>query len=164
MDLVTPGVGLIFWTGLIFGLLLFILAKFVWKPISTALDNRSKHIEESLKAADMAREEMKTLKSDNERILSEARAERDKILLDARSVKDNIISEAKSQAAAEVKIIMQKAKEDVNAMKEAAFEDIKNQVLSLSLAVAEKVLREELSDTKRQEKLVEELLKDTNLN
>ena len=107
---------------------------------------------------------MKTLKSDNERILTEARAERDKILLDERSVKNNIINEAKSQAAAEVKNIMQKAKEDVNAMKDAAFEDIKNQVLSLSLAVAEKVLREELSETKRQEKLDEELLKDTNLN
>ncbi len=164
MDLVTPGIGLIFWTGLIFGMLLFILAKFVWKPISSALDNRSKHIEESLKAADMAREEMKSLKADNEKILAEARAERDKMLLDARNMKENIISEAKNEAATEVKNLMKKAQNDVNAMKEAAFEDIKNQVLDLSIAVAEKILREELSDAKKQEKLVEELLKDTNLN
>ncbi len=164
MDIITPGIGLIFWTTVIFGLLLLVLRLIAWKPIAKALNNRSENIDEALKSAELAREEMKNLKANNEIIMAEARTERDKMLAEARNIKEKIISEAKSEASEEVKEIIEKAKKDVNAMKAAAFEDIKNQVLDLSVAVAEKVLKEELKDMKKQEKLVEDLIKDANLN
>ncbi len=164
MDLITPGIGLTFWTALIFGILLLILKFFVWKPISGALDKRNKGIEDALQAAEQAREEMKNLKADNERILAEASSERDNILLEAKSMKEEILNEARNEAIGQAKEILKKTQKDVASMKAAAFEDIKNQVLALSIAIAEKILREELKDTGKQEKLVEELVNKTNLN
>lgn len=164
MDLITPGIGLTFWTALIFGMLLLILKFFVWKPISGALEKRNKGIDDALLAAEQAREEMKNLKADNERVLAEARTERDNILLEARNMKEEILKEAKNEASSQAKEILEKSRKDVTSMKAAAFEDIKNQVLDLSIAVAEKVLREELKDIGKQEKLVDELINKTNLN
>lgn len=164
MDLVTPGIGLIFWTTMIFGILLLVLRKAAWKPISNAIDKRSQSIDDALKAAEKAREEMKNLKADNERILAEARTERDKMLIEARDMKEKIIGEAKAEANIEVQALMSRAKVEVENIKAAAIENIRNQVIDLSLAVAEKVLKAELKDYKRQEKLVEDLIKDANLN
>ncbi len=164
MDLVTPGIGLIFWTTIIFSTVLLILRLTAWKPIVRSLNERSNSIDQALKSADQAREEMKALKSSNEKILLEAKGERDKLLAEARIMKDSIISDAKSQANEEVKTLIANAKLEVENMKSAAFEDIKNQVIELSVAVAEKVLREELKDINRQERLVEDMIKQANLN
>ncbi len=164
MDLLTPGIGLIFWAGIIFLFLLFILKKFAWKPINESINNRNKSIEDALKQADIAREEMKQLKADNEKILSEARLERDKMLQDANKMKEKIIGQAKGEAQKEVDKIKKNATAEIEAQKTAAMQEIRNQVLDLSLVVAEKLVRKELSSSSEQERLVEDLLKDIKLN
>jgi len=164
MDLVTPGIGLVFWTGIIFAILLFVLTKFAWKPINKMITNRNQSIEDALKQADLAREEMKQLKADNERILSEARLERDKMLQDAKEMKNKIIGEAKGEAQKEVEKVKKAATAEIEAQKAAAMEEIRNQVLDLSVLVAEKVIRKELKSTNEHEKFVDDLLKDVKLN
>jgi len=164
MDLVTPGIGLIFWTGLIFLFLLFVLTKFAWKPINKMISERNQSIEDALNLAEKAREEMKQLKSDNDKIMAEARLERDKMMKEAREIKDQIVSEAKNEAIKEVDKVKKAAAMEISAQKAAAMEEIRNQVLDLSVIVAEKVLRRELSSNSDNEKLVDDLLKDVKFN
>jgi F-type H+-transporting ATPase subunit b len=164
MDLVTPGIGLIFWTGIIFAILLFLLTKFAWKPISKMISARNQSIEDALNQAELAREEMKKLQSDNEKILAEARVERDKMLHEARNLKDQIVGEAKGEAKKEVEKIKKAATAEIQAQKSAAMEEIRNQVLELSVLVAEKVIRKELKSSVEHEKLIDDLLKDVKLN
>ena len=164
MDLVTPGIGLIFWTGLIFAILLFLLAKFAWKPINKSISDRNQSIEDALNQAALAKEEMKQLKSDNEKILAEARLERDNMLKDAKEIKEKIIAEAKGEAVKEVEKVKKSASLEIAAQKSAALEEIRNQVLDLSVLVAEKVIRKELKTSTDHENLVDDLLKDVKLN
>ena len=164
MELVNPGIGLIFWTGIIFALLLFILSKFAWKPINNMISKRNQSIEDALNQAELAREDMKKLQADNEKIFAEARVERDKILSEAREVKDQIVGQAKDEARTEVDKIRKAASQDIIAQKTAAMDEIKNQVLDLSVLVAEKVIRKELKSTPQHEQLIDDLLKDVKLN
>ncbi len=164
MDLVTPGIGLIFWTGLIFAVLLFVLTKFAWKPINNMISKRSQSIEDALNQAEIAREEMKQLQADNEKIFAEARIERDKMMQEAREIKDQIVGKAKDEARTEVDKIKKAASQEIKAQKIAAMEDIRNQVLDLSVLVAEKVIRKELETSPAQEQLIDDLLKDVKLN
>ncbi len=164
MDLVTPGLGLVFWTGITFLILLFILRKFAWKPILGAVSERENSIKNALLEADKARQEMQNLKSDNEKILKEARAERDAMLKDAREMKNNVISEAKDEAKAQANKIIEQAKTTIQNEKLAAITDLKNQVADLSIDIAEKVLKEQLSNKDKQEKLVESMLNEVKLN
>ncbi len=164
MELVTPEIGLIFWTTITFVILLFLLAKFAWRPILNAVKNREESIREALASADKAREEMAQLKSDNEQILREARAERDSILRDAREIKEKMIAEAKGTAAAEADRLVEQAKEMIENQKMAAITDLKNQVASMSIDIAEKILRKQLENKENQVTLVEEQLKDFKLN
>ena len=143
MDLVTPDVGLLFWTFISFAVLFFILKKFAWKHIVGAVDNREKSILDALASAEKAKKEMENLTADNERILKEARAEREK------ATADNMII---------------KAQEAINNEKKSAMADLKNQVASLSVDIAEKVVKEELSNKEKQLKLVEDMLDDATLN
>ena len=164
MDLITPGFGLVFWTAITFLLLLVILKKFAWKPILGAVSEREDSIKNALLEADKARQEMENLKSDNEKILKEARAERDAMLKDAREIKNNMITEAKDEAKAQANKLMEQAKVSIQNEKSAAIADIKKQVASLSIDIAEKVVKEELSSESKQLKLVEDMLKDVKLN
>jgi len=164
MDLVTPGIGLIFWTGIIFAFLLFILTKFAWKPINKMISARSQSIEDALNQAEKAREEMKQLQAGNEKIIAEARLERDKMMREAKELKDQIVAEAKSEAQREVEKLKKSAALEITAQKSAAMEEMRNQVLDLSVIVAEKVLRRELKSKPDNEKLVDELLKDVKFN
>jgi F-type H+-transporting ATPase subunit b len=164
MDLVTPNIGLIFWTTIIFIVLLLILSKAAWKPISKMINKRNQSIEDALNMAETAREEMKSLQASNEKILVEARMERDNLIKEAREIKDQIISQAKDEAIKEVNKIKKAAETEIENQKFAALEDIKNQVLDLSVAVAEKVLRQELKNPGSQEELVNDLLKEIKLN
>ncbi len=164
MDLVTPGIGLIFWTTIIFLTLLIVLAKVVWKPINKAINKRSQSIEDALKQAEIAREEMKALQANNEKIMDEARAERDKMLKEAREIKDQIVAQAKTEAAKEAAKVMAEAEQKRDAMMVAAMADLKNQVLDLSIAVAEKVVRKQISTTSEQEMLVNDLVKEIKFN
>jgi F-type H+-transporting ATPase subunit b len=162
--MITFDPGLIIWTTIIFTLLLIVLKKFAWKPILSAVDERNKSIEDALKAADKAKEEMALLNTDNERILSEARIERDVLLKEAREMKDKIVNEAKDQANAEADKILFSTKEQINNEKMKAITELKNQVAEISIDIAEKILKSELSDKNKQKELISEALKSTKLN
>jgi F-type H+-transporting ATPase subunit b len=157
-------VGLFFWQSLLFIALILLLKKFAWGPILTAVEEREDGIKDALEAAEKAKSEMQALNADNERILTEARTERDALLKDAREVKDKIINGAKEQANSEADKILTSAKEQINNEKLKAITELKNTVATLSIDIAEKVLRSELSDRKKQEDLVENALKETELN
>jgi F-type H+-transporting ATPase subunit b len=164
MELVKPEFGLIFWMLVSFLIVLFILGKFAWKPILKALKERETSIEDALRSADKAREAMENLKADNEKLLSEARAERERMLREARDTKDAIINEAKGKATTEANRLLQMAREAINNEKQAAITELKNQVATLSIEIAEKILREQLKDTEKQKQLAEKYLKEVKLN
>lgn len=164
MELVTPGIGLIFWTTLTFIILLVILKKAAWTPILSVVKERETSIKDALASAEKAREEMASLQADNERILKEARAERDEMLKEARDMKSNIISEAKNSAKDEADKIITAAKQVIENEKAAAISELKNSVGALSIDIAEKVLKSELKDAEKQNAFISEMLKDVKLN
>jgi len=164
MELVKPSIGLIFWMAVSFSIILFILKKFAWKPILGMIKEREESIENALAAAEKAKEEMKALQSNNERILAEARAERDALLKEARELKDKLIAEAKTTATKEGERLLAIARENIQNEKMAAITELKNQVATLSIEIAEKILKSELSSDEKQKTLVNTLLKDVNLN
>lgn len=164
MELVNPGIGLIFWMALSFGLLLFILGKFVWPPIMKALHEREKNIELALHEADKAREEMKQLMFTNEQMMLEAKEERDKLIGEARQIRESLIEDARAKAAEEASRMIENARERIHFEKLAAITELKNQIANLSIEIAEKVLKKELSDPAKQEEMVRESLKEINLN
>ena len=164
MELVTPEIGLIFWTTIVFLLLLIVLKKYAWKPILAAVDERNKSIEDALKAADKAKKEMLALNTDNEQILIQAKKERDALLKEGREIKDNIIAEAKDKSKIEAEKILTTAKEQINNEKMKAITELKNQVAEISIDIAEKILKSELSDKNKQKELIAEALKSNELN
>jgi F-type H+-transporting ATPase subunit b len=164
MDLVTPDVGLLIWTFISFAVLFFVLKKFAWKHIVGAVDNREKSILDALASAENAKKEMENLTADNERILKEARAERETLIKEARDLKNKMISDAKEEAKATADHMITKAQEAINNEKKSAMADLKNQVASLSLEIAEKVVKDELTNRDKQLKLVEDMLDDATLN
>jgi F-type H+-transporting ATPase subunit b len=163
MELVTPELGLVFWTTISFLVLFFLLAKFAWKPIMTAIDERERFIEDALLKAEAAKEEMSRLTNENDALLKQARAERDVILHDAKKLKDQIVSDAKEAAHTEGARMIELARVEINNQKAIAMADVKNQVASLSLEIAEKVLKQQLADQHKQDELVSQLLKEVKL-
>ncbi|MFD0792669.1 F0F1 ATP synthase subunit B [Mucilaginibacter litoreus] len=163
MELVTPEIGLVFWTTVSFLVLFFILAKFAWKPIMGAIDDRERSIEDALLKAEAAKEEMSRLTNENEVLLKQARAERDQILSEAKKIKDNIIAEAKEAAHTEGARQIELARIEINNQKAIAMADVKNQVAELSIQVAEKILQTQLQDQQKQDELVAQLLKEVKL-
>ncbi|QQL50081.1 F0F1 ATP synthase subunit B [Mucilaginibacter ginkgonis] len=160
MELVTPSIGLVFWTLLSFVILLIILRKFAWKPILGAVTERERTIETALLQAESAKEEMARLTNENEQLIKEARAERDLILKEARQIKDQIINDAKGAAEAEGARMIEKARLEINNEKAIALASVKTQVAQLSIDIAEKVLRKEFEDKQEQDALVADLLKE----
>ena len=164
MDLITPSVGLIFWTAVVFIILLVLLRSLAWKPILSAVKEREQSIEDALNAAKKAKEEMALLNAQNEKIMKEARAERDAILKEAREMKENIINEAKNAAAVEGNKLIENAKTAIQNEKSAAMADIKNQVGQLSIEIAEKILTKELADKSAQVALVNDVIDQVKFN
>lgn len=164
MDLITPQIGLIFWTTLSFLILMFLLKKFAWSPILGAVETRESSIKAALEAAENARNEMATLKADNDRVLKEARAERDEMLKEARDMKATIVSEAKNSAKEEADKLIASAKSVIENEKAAAISELKSSVGALSVEIAEKVLKAELKDADKQNAYISEMLKDVKLN
>ena len=164
MYLVTPGIGMIFWSTLFFLVLLFILGKFAWPAILTAVKARNENIRHALDAAERAKEEMTQLKADNEKILAEAKAERDALMREAKSIKDKMIAEAKDKAAEEAAKLVKNARESIQREKAAAINDMKVQMASLSVDIAEKILRSKLEESKAQKELVDRLINEADLN
>jgi len=164
MDLVMPGVGLIFWMTLTFVFLLLILKKFAWKPIMSSIKEREQKISTSLAMAKQTQEEMKRLQADNEKLLHQAREDRDVILREAKKLKDTIISEAKGKAQSEADRIVESARVNIESEKAAAIAELRNQVASLTIEVAEKVLTAELADKAKQTSFAEKQLETMNFN
>ena len=164
MELVNPGVGVIFWMALSFGFLLLILGKFVWPPVMRSLNEREDRIEQALLAADKTREEMENMVFSNQKLMLEAKEERDKLIGEARMVKQSLIEEARLKAKEEADRIIESARERIHFEKMAALTDLKNQIANLSIDIAEKIIAEELSDPSKQEQMAKESLKDFNLN
>ena len=156
-------IGLFFWQTVIFIFLILLLKKFAWKPILDAVNEREEGIKNALLSAEKAKEEMASLQSNNEETLKKARSERDSLLKEAREIKQQLIDEAKSEAKNEAKKIISQAQETIQNEKNAAIVDLKNQVAGLSIDIAEKVLKEKLSDEKAQMQLVKDLVKDVTL-
>ena len=164
MELIKPGIGLIFWMTISFGIVLFLLSKYAWKPIMLSLKAREESIQDALDAAKKAREEMKELTVDNERLISEAKIERDKILREAREAKEAIINEAKSKATVEADRLIAIAREAIENQKMAAITDLQNSVAAMSIEIAEKVLRHELANDEKQKALMNNLLSEISAN
>lgn len=162
--LVTPDLGLVVWTTVAFAILFFILAKFAWKPIMSAIDDRERSIEDALLKAEAAKEEMARLTSENDSLLKQARAERDLILKEAKILKDQIVGEAKETAQKEGAKLLEKARIEIESQKAIAMADVKNLVAELSIEIAEKVLRTEFAKSGKQDELVADLLKEVKLN
>lgn len=160
MSLVTPAVGLMFWTCVIFVLLILVLKKFAWKPILSAVDQRNESISNSLLAAEKARDEIASLTANNEQIIAQAKLDRDALLKEAREMKNEIISKAKETATNEADKIISSAKEQITNEKMKALTELKNQVAAISIEMAEKVLGSELSNADAQKDLVNRALKE----
>ena len=156
--------GLFFMQLIILVILIVLLRAFAWKPILAALDARESGIEDALKAAENAKLEMANLQADNERLLQEARLERETLLKEAREMKDKIISEATNEAQDKAGKMIEQAQAAIESEKKAAMAELKSHVAGLSIDIAEKVVREELSNKDKQLKLVEDMLGETTLN
>ncbi|MDO4229180.1 MAG: F0F1 ATP synthase subunit B [Capnocytophaga sp.] len=155
---------LLFWSTIIFLILFFLLAKFAWKPILSAVKQREESINNALEAAEEARKQMANLKADNERLLVEAKAERDAMLKEAKELKDKIVAEAKEEAQKEGQKIIEQAKQAIDNERKVAVAQLKDKVASLSIEIAQKVIKNELSDEKKQTSLINEYLKGATLN
>ncbi len=164
MDLLIPDYGLLFWQLIVFSIVLTILAVFVWKPVTEALRTRESMIEDSIKSAELAREEMMQIKADNEMVLKEARVQRDQLLKDATIVANKIKDDAKSETAKISEKMILDAKSIIENEKNAALAEVKNLVSTLSLDIAEKLIREKLNNDPSQQQLVEKFLKGVKVN
>jgi F-type H+-transporting ATPase subunit b len=163
MDLLTPSIGNIFWTTVVFLILVILLGKFAWKPILSAINTRETNIVDALNQVKLAKAEMENLKADNERIIREAKIERDAILKEAREIKDKIVGEAKDAAKTEGDKMIEQARQTINAEKNAAMADIKSQIGELSVNIAESILKQKLDNNDAQNQLVENILNKSNL-
>lgn len=162
--MLSVSIGTVVWATIAFVIVLILLKKMAWKPILQSLDERETSIQNALSSAENAREEMAALQAKNEDLLREARIERDKILKEARDVKDSIISESKVKAQEEADKIMASARENIQHEKMAAISELKNQVATLSIEIAEKIIKGHLDDDQKQKELVKNLMDDVNLN
>lgn len=149
---------------ILFVALIFLLVKFAWKPILNSLNDREEGIKDALDAAEKAKLEMENLQADNERLLKEARAERESMLKEARDMKNKMIEDAKQEARDEANKLIAQAQASIESEKKAAIADLKSQVANLSIDIAEKVVKEELSNKDKQMKLVESMLGEATLN
>ncbi|MCK9290093.1 MAG: F0F1 ATP synthase subunit B [Bacteroidales bacterium] len=158
MELVSPGFGLIFWMLLAFTAVFFILKKFAWPGILQGLKEREQQIDDALKAAEAAHQEMKNLKIDNEQLLKQAKEERDVILAEAKKIRDKLLDEARIKANEEAERIVQSAKTRIESERMAAITEIKNQIATISIEVAELILKEKLQEPEAHDQYIQRIL------
>ncbi|MEI6265977.1 MAG: ATP synthase F0 subunit B [Sphingobacteriia bacterium] len=164
MELLLPGLGLLFWTLIAFGIVFFILKAFAWKPILSSLKERETGIADAIASADKVKAEMALMKNENEAMMSKAREERAVMIKEAKETSDKMVSEAKEKAKAEYDRIVADAQTAITQQKNAALTEVKNQVGTLVIEVAEKVLQRELSNKAEQEKFISQLSEVAKLN
>lgn len=164
MELLTPELGLFIWTLVAFLIVLFVLRKFAWKPILNSLGEREKGIADSIATADNLKKEMSQMKAENEIVMAQAREERTQMLKEAKEMKDRIVNEAKDQAKAEANKIIIDAQQQIQQQKMAALTEVKNEIGTLAVEVAEKILRKSLATAEAQDSYVNMLAEDIKLN
>ena len=164
MELLLPKLGLILWTLVAFIIVLYILGKYAWKPILKSLDDREKNITDSILSAENMKKEMAKMHNENEALLAKAREERSQMMREAKEIRDKMIQDAKEQARKETNKIVADAQSVINQQKMAAITDLKNQVGNLVLEISEKVLRRDLNNKEVQEKYIQELSQNIELN
>jgi|ADurb_Cas_02_Slu_FD_contig_21_302167_length_893_multi_4_in_0_out_0_2 F-type H+-transporting ATPase subunit b len=164
MNLLSPEPGLLLWTGFTFLLLLFILTRYAWKPILSAIRSRDERIGQALNAAQKATEELRNIEQTKARIVNEAKVERDKLLNEARELKDSILAEARQIARTETERMIEMARQQINKEKTEAVYELKKQVARLSVSIAEKVLTDELSNQQKQQQIIEKYLNESHFN
>ena len=163
-DPIKPDIGLIFWTTVIFGLFWLIVGRYAFKPIANALRKRELDIQSALDQAKHAKREMANLKTENEKLLVEAREERAKILKEAKDAGEHIVQDAKNKAKEEAQKIVTSAQNEIEGLKKEALIEVKNQVGNMALDIAEQVLRSSLKEDQQQQALVETLVKEIKFN
>lgn len=164
MDLLTPDIGLLFWQIVVFLILFLLLRAFAWGPITASLQERENNIQSALDLAEKTRVEMTALKADNEKLLVQARSERETILRGAKEIADKMVADSREKAALEGQRMLEQAREAMQNERQALVAQMRKEVVTLSLDIAEKVLRKELSDKSSQEKLVSDLVSNSRLN
>ncbi|MEO7120237.1 MAG: F0F1 ATP synthase subunit B [Ginsengibacter sp.] len=164
MDLLTPSFGLIIWTLLVFVIVFFILKKYAWKPILNSLGEREKNISDAILSTEKIKKEMESLKNENEILLNKAREERSQMMREAKETRDKIIGEAKEQAKQEMNKIIADAQAAIHQQKMASITDLKNQVGNLVIEVSERILRRELNNKEEQEKYINQVAANVELN
>ena len=162
--LVLPDIGLVFWNTIAFLILLIVLGKFAWKPMLKAIAERESGIEEALLRADKMKAEIAAMQNENEALLAKAREERAGMIKDAKETADKMVSEAKDKAKQEYERIISDAQVAITQQKNAALTEVKNQVGSLVVEVAEKILRKELSNKAEQESYIKQIAEGVKLN
>tara|TARA_B100000989_G_scaffold156696_2_gene117013 strand:- start:6507 stop:7004 length:498 start_codon:yes stop_codon:yes gene_type:complete len=162
--LLTPAFGTVVWATIAFLVVMFLLRKMAWGPILSALKEREENIANALNEADRARSEMAALNADNERLLQEARVERDSMLREARDMADKVVADAKAKAKEEASRESEKARQVIATERKAAVAELKAEVAKLSVTIAEKLIRSELSGEEKQQALVQKLIDESPLN
>jgi len=157
MNLMLPDSGLLFWMTIIFAIVFFLLAKFGFPVITGMVEKRTKRIDDAIGAAREAESKLMGLASQQEKMIEEARAEHDRILKEAAAERDRLIAAAQEQARDEAGKIMEETRERIRQEKEAALRDIRREVAVLSVSIAEKVVRKELSTDAGQQELVDRI-------
>ncbi|MBO2526022.1 MAG: ATP synthase F0 subunit B [Bacteroidetes bacterium] len=163
-SLINPSFGLLFWMLIGFGILVFILAKFAWPVITKSIAKREEYIETQLAEAEKIKNELANMEKKHDEMMAQTKAERDKILSDARKISEKMYEEAKLKANNEASALIEDAKKTINFEKMKAMTDIKNEIANLSIDIAEKLIRKELADKDKQEQLIEDWMKEINLN
>lgn len=158
MSLITPDFGLLFWMLVIFGAVFFILAKFGFPVITSMVDKRNEHIRESLRAAEQARLSLENLAAEQARLIEQTKVEQGRIIKEAADAKAAMLAQAREQAGIEAAKVLEKAREEIAAEKQEAIREIRSQLTTLSVAVAEKVVRKEMEDSDARKALLDTLV------
>ncbi|MCU0417943.1 MAG: F0F1 ATP synthase subunit B [Cytophagaceae bacterium] len=164
LSLITPAFGLFFWQTVLFLIVLFLLSKFAWAPIMSGIKEREQTIASALDAAEQAKKDMEQLKASNEALLQEAKVERERLLKEAHHQAAVLVEEAKSKATSEATRVLEDARKAIQTEKNAAIAEIKNQSASLALEIAERIIKKELANQDAQRQLVDEYMKEVNVN
>ena len=160
MSLITPDFGLLFWMVVIFGIVFFLLAKFGFPVITNAVQKRSDHIADSLKAADEAQAQLANMAQEQQKMIEQTRLEQSRILKEASETRERIISQAKEEASAEAAKVLEHAKLEIAAERESAIRDIRRQVAMISVEVAEKIVRKDLDAAGGQQDLLDRMVEE----
>ena len=164
MELFFPDIGLFFWTVFAFGIFLYVMRKFAWKPLLSMIKERETSIEKSLALAEQARKELAELEKKQKQMMEEAKEERVILLKETRADRQKMLAEAKAEATSSAHKIIEAARTEIAAERDATFKELKVEILGYSLQIAEMILKQKLEQDNTHHKLIDEYLKEMKLN